>query len=84
MTSTTVPRAMRDRALAMASEIIRLAQTTAENYQDGYDLSLAMLRGTDPFAYKEMLDAVIVLEAQGLAQPRQQALCTFYAVRRQP
>jgi hypothetical protein len=79
MTSTAITDAMREKALATAFEIIRFAQTAARHYPDGYDLSLAMLRTADPLAYKEMLDAVILLEAQNLAKRQPQGLCTIYA-----
>jgi hypothetical protein len=81
MTSTAISEAMRDGALAIAAEIIRFAQTAAENYPDGYDLSLAVMRGTDPLTYREMLDAVILLEAHGLAKLRLPDFCTLYAVK---
>jgi hypothetical protein len=82
MTSTAITDAMRDKALATAAQIIRFAQTAArDDLEGGHDLSLAVLRTADPLAYREVLDALILLEAQGFARRWRHGLCTIYAVR---
>jgi hypothetical protein len=83
MTSTAITDPMRNRALVTAARIIRLAQTNAKDHPEGgHDLSLALLRMADPLAYREVLDAVTLLEAQGFARRWRDGLCTIYAVRR--
>ncbi len=82
MANTTVTETMRDKALATAAEIILFAQTAAQTYPGGYDLSLATLRTADPLTYREVLDAVCVLEMLGMAQTPEPGLCTIFAVRR--
>ncbi len=82
MTSTAVTDTMRDRALTTAAQIIRLAQSTAHgNPEGGRDLSLALLRSADPLAYRELVDAVTLLEAQGFARRWPNGLWTIYPVR---
>jgi hypothetical protein len=83
MTSTAITEAMRNRALVTAARIIRFAQTNARDHPEGgHDLSLALLRMADPLAYREVVDAVSILETQGFARRWQDGLCTIYAVRR--
>jgi hypothetical protein len=83
MSDTAITDAMRDKALTTAAQIIHFAQTTAlGDPGGGHDLSLTLLRRADPLAYREMLDVVTLLEAQGLARRWQHGLCTVYAARR--
>jgi hypothetical protein len=82
MGDAAISDAMRDRALATAAQIIRFAQTTAHgDPEGGRDLSLTLLRRADPLAYREVLDAVTLLEAQGFARRWPHGLCTIYAVK---
>ncbi len=82
MTSTAITDAMRNRALVTAAQIIRFAQTAAQGRPEAsHDVSLALLRMADPLAYREMLDAVTLMEAQGFARRWPHGLWTIYAAR---